>query len=97
MGCRYETALIPWMDQVFEKLAELYPLPESMAFLPANQLLPPRAKVTIQETGTVKQIYPTEPATVYRNATLLSNDRITNSDWYQDVRHLVFQFDEKVE
>jgi hypothetical protein len=80
MGCRYETALIPWMDQVFEKLAELYPLPESMPFLAANQLLPPCAKVTIQETGTIKQIHPTEPATVYRNATLVSNDRITNSD-----------------
>ncbi|PVF92410.1 riboflavin synthase domain-like protein [Serendipita vermifera] len=93
----YETALIPWMDQVFEKLAELYPLPESLEFLPANQLPSPRAKITVEESGAVKEILPVEPATTYHHATLLSNDRITSPDWYQDVRHLVFQFDEKLE
>lgn len=33
----------------------------------------------------------------YHNATLKSNTRITASDWFQDVRHLEFTFDEDIQ
>ncbi|KIM26533.1 hypothetical protein M408DRAFT_330504 [Serendipita vermifera MAFF 305830] len=92
----YETALIPWMEEMFETLLTNYPLPDSLQVLPASQLPSPRITLITQEEGSIMPFLPDEPATIYHDAVLIKNQRVTKPDWYQDVRHLTFSFKENL-
>ena len=82
------------MEEMFETLLTNYPLPDSLQVLPASQLPDPRISIAVQEEATVTPLLPEEPATVYHDAVLIKNERITAPDWYQDVRHLTLTFKE---
>jgi sulfite reductase alpha subunit-like flavoprotein len=88
---------MPWIETLFETLLKEYPIPESLNILPASQRPSPRARISMVKEGAVKDLLPLEPATRYYASTLVGNRRITAADWSQDVRHLVFRFDDDIE
>ncbi|KAG8833491.1 NAPDH-dependent diflavin reductase [Serendipita sp. 399] len=92
----YETALMPWMEKLFNGLLEMMPLPEGLEILPASQLPSPSAILTFVQDDVPRPLLPVEPVTQYHEASLLSNKRITADGWYQDVRHLQFYFTDPV-
>lgn len=85
------------METLFESLLKMYPLPDSLQVLPPSQLFPPRGSMTIVEGEQIGTLLPQEPATTYHEATLVKNERVTSSTWYQDVRELTFHFDSNLE
>lgn len=88
---------MPWIDRLFESLLIEYPIPDSLQILPAHQLPSPRARISLTKEGKIEELLPIEPATRYHLSTLIENKRITSDNWNQDVRHLIFQFDEDLE
>ncbi|KAG8848424.1 NAPDH-dependent diflavin reductase [Serendipita sp. 411] len=92
----YETALMPWMEKLFESLLEMMPLPDGLEILPASQIPAPRAGLAFVKDENPRPLLPVEPVTKYHEATLLINKRITTDGWYQDVRHLRFHFEDPV-
>lgn len=84
------------MDEMFETLLTNLPLPEDLQILPASQLPNPRINIALQDTKTPIPFLFEEPATVYHDALLIKNQRITSPEWYQDVRHVTFSFQENL-
>jgi hypothetical protein len=80
------------MEEMFDTLLTIHPLPNGLGILPASQLPEPRTKLVIQEAEAVTPLVPEEPATIYHDAVLIRNDRVTAPEWYQDVRNLTFFF-----
>jgi hypothetical protein len=85
------------MEEMFDTLLTLHPLPNGLEILPASQLPDPRAKLVMEETETVTPLVPEEPATVYHAAVLIRNERVTAPGWYQDVRNMTFSFKDNLE
>ena len=91
---------MPWMDTFFIALDKILPpMPDGLGIIPASTLMPSRAKLSFLEDAKtpITPLKPTELATTYYDAALLQNTRITAPGWTQDVRSLVFQFDETVQ
>ncbi|CAL1697805.1 unnamed protein product [Somion occarium] len=85
----------PWLLKLSKVLLHLHPLPEGTEVPPGDTLPPPRVTLT---PGVPAEDIP-EPLFKdkrYHLATIKQNDRMTAPDWYQDVRHLEFEFDEDV-
>ncbi|KAJ7116343.1 hypothetical protein C8R44DRAFT_792242 [Mycena epipterygia] len=86
-------ALEPWMDKLLEALLRTFPLPHNLEIIPADTMPPARVSMA-QDTASI----PSVP--VNRNfylTTVNCNTRITSDDWYQDVRHLEFGFDDEIQ
>ncbi|KZT36248.1 riboflavin synthase domain-like protein [Sistotremastrum suecicum HHB10207 ss-3] len=85
-----EGALDPWMDKLFEEL-EL-DVSEASAKIDRNMLLSPRASfIPISGLATCPSSRPEGFL-----ATLTRNERLTAESWYQDVRHLEFDFSDPI-
>lgn len=87
----------PWIKSLFERINERYPLPPGLSTLPENGLYPPTLTITpcptsIQSIDSIPSL-----SQDLHNVTLIKNRRITREDWYQDVRHVVFRANEKIE
>jgi hypothetical protein len=82
------------MDRVVETLLLACPLPESFEIIPADII--PAARVSLIKQG--QDAASGSPLSLYfHHATVKCNTRITAEDWYQDVRHLEFAFDEEIQ
>ncbi|KAF9463400.1 hypothetical protein BDZ94DRAFT_1164084 [Collybia nuda] len=90
-------ALHPWMEDLLEELLELYPLPPGVEIISSDEIPPPR--VSLEETthAALKECKdPLDEDKTFHTATVKQNKRITADDWYQDVRHLEFDFDDDI-
>ncbi|KZT55371.1 riboflavin synthase domain-like protein [Calocera cornea HHB12733] len=89
-------ALDPWIDGLFRVLLEMYPLPHGLEIVPKDYLYPARVRVEYLD---VPQLPLSEAPFSFpgsSSAQLLRMKRLTRPDWYQDVRHIEFEFDEAV-
>ncbi|KAI5114707.1 hypothetical protein M0805_008728, partial [Coniferiporia weirii] len=89
-----EGALDAWMPVVFDALEELLPPPPEMAFEDMDTLPPPRINIAGPSGTSLTAVGrdPLEGVVGYHLATVRCNDRMTAQDWYQDVRHIEFDF-----
>ncbi|OBZ74519.1 NADPH-dependent diflavin oxidoreductase 1 [Grifola frondosa] len=87
----------PWIAQLSELLLQFFPLPVGLEAEPIDSL--PPARVSIRDAdGAAVDEYP-DPLLKdlqYHTGTVSCNRRITAEDWYQDVRHFEFEFDEDI-
>ena len=70
---------------------ELYPLPSGVEILPDTV---PQPRVSVSDGPAPEPGNPVGVPDDYHLATVSVNKRITAEDWYQDVRHLGFEFEE---
>lgn len=92
---RIDGALISWLEKLSTSLLELFPLPSGVEVsLDGNSLPPPRVSMVpeVDASPNETNLFPPE----YHFATLISNERTTSQDWYQDVRHIEFEFDQDI-
>lgn len=84
------------MDQLSSALLDIYPLQDGA--IPDTTSGVPQPRVTLkQEDGACVSI--SSPLSLdkgYHAAKLRCNRRITSPDWYQDVRHIEFSFEEDI-
>ncbi|KAK0239927.1 hypothetical protein EDD85DRAFT_823794 [Armillaria nabsnona] len=86
--------LVPWVEGLLDVLAQLFPLAEGTSRLPLDTVPPPRMAMT--KSNEEESLDPLVHDAVYHLATLKCNKRITAEDWYQDVRHFQFSFEEDI-
>ncbi|KAJ4484280.1 hypothetical protein C8J55DRAFT_510197 [Lentinula edodes] len=90
-------ALEPWLETLSKSLPELMPLPHGLDILPSTQT--PLARVSLVNCSN-HQVATNDPLDHdhdYGLATVKCNTRLTAQDWYQDVRHIEFDFSDNVE
>jgi hypothetical protein len=98
---RLDGAFRPWLDRLISALLERCPVPDGSATRTADDLPAPR--VLLNSIGDNDECSisvgsdPTlDPGALYHEATLICNRRITAEDWYQDVRHFEFTFQDDI-
>ncbi|KAF8207221.1 hypothetical protein K438DRAFT_1815910 [Mycena galopus ATCC 62051] len=84
-------ALESWMDKITQALLLTYPLPDNIEMIPAAAV--PAARASLLEDATFAS--PSLPPG-FHSATVKCNNRITAEDWYQDVRHFEFDFNDEI-
>lgn len=85
---RIDGTLTPWIASLTAALDVLHPLPAGLLVIPMTSLLPPKAVVE-----RVEDIHPPPASSPSQTARLKSINRITRSDWFQDVRHIELEID----
>jgi sulfite reductase alpha subunit-like flavoprotein len=87
-----------WLAIVTQRLLEEFPLPEGVVQIPENELLSPRFKLTVDENRPKKHGDLIKDLGMTRTGVckgeVVSNERMTAKDHFQDVRHLVFNTEE---
>ncbi|CAE6516267.1 unnamed protein product [Rhizoctonia solani] len=89
----------PWIATLFHKINERYPLPTGLSVLPDEDLYAPMIQITPwinEKSPTPSSIIQQPPPQLLHNMTLTQNARITEPNWYQDVRHLIFKTNEDI-
>ncbi|KAI0087697.1 riboflavin synthase domain-like protein [Irpex rosettiformis] len=90
-------ALDPWIKKLTKDLLTAFPLPPGLEVIPDGKP-PPRVAITElngrNSKGPVETVEETESGCFA--STVARNVRITSQDWYQDVRHLEFDFDQDI-
>lgn len=91
--------LLPWIDTLLEALLRYSPLTSGHPVLPQPSIPPPRVKLIPADgvNGDSEAADRLRQEKNYHHATVKRNERITASDWYQDVRHLELVFDGDVQ
>ena len=95
---RVDGAFEPWLLRLSDALLQLLPIPPGTQLLAAGSLTPPRVSIididedVLQNTSNSADADPR-----YHSATVLCNQRMTADGWYQDVRHLEFQFEDDIQ
>ncbi|GBE87307.1 NADPH-dependent diflavin oxidoreductase 1 [Sparassis crispa] len=90
-------AFEPWIAKLEDVLLAMYPLPPDVVIPPADSLPPPRISLSDADGPSSSALK--DPLALdrrYNTATMSCNRRITAEDWYQDVRHFEFDFEEDV-
>ncbi|KAH9966182.1 riboflavin synthase domain-like protein [Lactifluus volemus] len=85
-------AFEPWVSSLTHALLRLLPLPLHLSLLPAEELPTPR--VVFLEATSEELQDASDPLLCddrYHTFKLIGNNRISASDWYQDVRHFQFR------
>lgn len=88
-----------WLNTVSEKLLDAFPLPDEIEQIPENELLSPRFTLEMEKSkpkrdgSLTKNLGMTRPHV--SGGTVKSNNRITATDHFQDVRHLIFEPEHK--
>lgn len=85
----FDTILLPWLDELKTRLDEDMPMPEGSQPIPDTELLPPRVRSRV-EKETPGPFH--DHATLH--ATLVTNERMTAAEHWQDVRLLELDLDE---
>ena len=81
------------MESLTESLLQLYPLPPDVKVVPTDRLPPPRVALYGSTADALEKCAdPLEDDRNFYSATVKGNTRITVEGWYQDVRHLEFEF-----
>ncbi|KAJ6570238.1 hypothetical protein DFH09DRAFT_1154431 [Mycena vulgaris] len=88
-------ALEVWMGKIVEALLLTCPLPNNLEIIPATAI--PSARVSIVQDTTLADIVSAPVDRGYHSATVKCNTRITTEGWYQDVRHLEFDFADEIQ
>ncbi|KAI0798150.1 riboflavin synthase domain-like protein [Abortiporus biennis] len=91
-------ALNPWIVQLSDGLLHHFPLPATIEVPPFDSR--PPARVKLAEVDKAKLSSVADPLAAdehYHIGTIVRNDRLTAPDWFQDVRHIEFDFDEKIQ
>ncbi|KAJ7746603.1 riboflavin synthase domain-like protein [Mycena metata] len=88
-------ALGTWMEKIQQSLLLLYPLPPGVEIIPATAIPPARVSM-VQATLSASVSSPSVTRGFY-SAAVRCNTRITAGDWYQDVRHLEFSFEDEIQ
>ncbi len=86
------------MKQLSSVLTQIFPLPDGVVAESPDSLPPPR--ISISDASAGAQLTWKDPLVVdreYHLATVTCNKRITAEDWYQDVRHFEFAFDDDIQ
>ncbi|ORY01302.1 riboflavin synthase domain-like protein [Basidiobolus meristosporus CBS 931.73] len=78
--------LNPWLQGMWETLLRKYPLSSGLEIIPQEVLLPPSYRIRFLDDVTEKPSVRLEPN--FEFATLITNQRITSTEHFQDVRHL---------
>ena len=89
--------LHPWTETLLNTLLHLAPLPTGAE--PVSQTKPP-SRVVLEKSSIDKLNNAVDPLSKdprYYQASVKANDRITASDWYQDVRHFEFNFRDDIQ
>ncbi|RPB11621.1 riboflavin synthase domain-like protein [Morchella conica CCBAS932] len=88
-------AFLPWSSRLLEVLLERYPLPEGVAPIPKEVLLPPKWVLELAEgapgvvpvaAGVEEETHVPRPGALV--GVLSANDRVTPETHFQDVRHI---------
>ncbi|QRV84348.1 FAD-binding domain protein [Ceratobasidium sp. AG-Ba] len=87
----------PWIQALFEQIAERYPLPPGLSILPEIGLYPPTLTITPCSAPQPLNSTTLEILPQLHNVTLVQNKRITREDWYQDVRHIILKAEGHIE
>lgn len=90
---RIDGALEPWLDTLSNTILRLYALPDPTPAASTSKLPPPRV-VLKRHDGDMNST--PSPPQASLSATVKRNERITEKDWYQDVRHIEFQLGQDV-
>ena len=103
IGYRLDGSLDPWLKIVWEEIMEKYPLPAGVDIIPEDVLLSPSLRVELlsNETtlnDTTKHEQRIEPHNLESEFDMVvkSNERITDTKHFQDVRHLVLEASSEV-
>ncbi|KIK57477.1 hypothetical protein GYMLUDRAFT_229030 [Collybiopsis luxurians FD-317 M1] len=89
-------ALEPWLDSLSASLLELLPLSPGQEITSPETTPPPR--VSLVKHADLQDVpNPLQYHTEYHTATVRYNTQITAQDWFQDVRHLEFDFEDDIE
>ena len=83
------------MDTLLDALLKFFPLPPG-APAHSTSSIPP-SRVTLVRSDAESSVDPLLYDEKYCLGKVKCNERITASDWYQDVRHLEFEFDEEIQ
>ncbi|KAF5375384.1 hypothetical protein D9615_007966 [Tricholomella constricta] len=93
-------ALQPWTETLIATLLTLHPLPPGAEIIPKNSIPPARVaiddapeKTTKNVIGAPKPVDLLQTDRTFHTAIVRENTRITAEGWYQDVRHLEFEFE----
>lgn len=94
---RIDTLYWPWVELLFKSLMVMFPLRNGLQIIPADDLIPPDNPASLLNNKS--QDSRNGEYVTHRNQemVLMSNQRITAPDHFQDVRHLVFEFTEEVD
>ncbi|KAF7269761.1 hypothetical protein GWI33_017217 [Rhynchophorus ferrugineus] len=97
----YDAAADPWIDNLWSKLLEVYPLPKNVTPLSRNLPIIPRWNIVsnsplLENSNRINKVpsiyYSTRTSTQFYT-TVLTNTRITDADHFQDVRLIKLQTD----
>ncbi|KAI3614119.1 nadph dependent diflavin oxidoreductase 1 [Moniliophthora roreri] len=91
----WDGALEPWIDTLLEALLRELPLPSELELMPIDHV-PPSRVILIDTPNAKVTLDPLDTDENYHAATVKCNKRITAQDWFQDVRHLEFQFEDDI-
>ncbi|KAL2911756.1 NAPDH-dependent diflavin reductase [Polyrhizophydium stewartii] len=103
----YDGALDPWLEQAWQAILALYPLPRGLEIVPADTLVPPPLEAVFVDDLARRNQLEAQPQNAAQDAapanqraglpvtahlaTVKVNRRVTSADHFQDVRH--FEFD----
>lgn len=79
-------AIEPWMKELWERALSLHPIPSDKTVLSDNTLLPPRCQISVPQQTSSENGDLADFHKGYENIPLISNERITHPDHWQDVR-----------
>ncbi|KAG9118679.1 NAPDH-dependent diflavin reductase [Ceratobasidium sp. 392] len=83
----------PWIQSLFGRINERYPLPPGTNILPEIGLYPPTLSIAPCSAAPPSNGNVHDASTTLHNVTLIQNARTTREDWYQDVRHIILKTD----
>ncbi|KAK6196081.1 hypothetical protein SNE40_001376 [Patella caerulea] len=92
-----DVVIDPWLKVLWDRILQLFPLPPGKAIISDDICPPPRYKVTfLKENGYSNNLLPASHPNLNSSpshenpfyADILSNDRLTAGDHFQDVRHI---------
>ena len=85
------------MDGLLDTLIEHFPLPPGIGITSIDDVPPPRVLLRPVVEADINILQdPLQVDLQYHKGTIKANQRITASDWYQDVRHLEFGFEDDI-
>lgn len=82
---------------LLETLLRLFPLPPGTSVISEENVPPPRVSMTEATADALKVCTdPLQDDGTFHTALVKVNRRITADGWYQDVRHLEFDFEDDI-
>jgi len=87
--------LQPWAEGLLKILLELFPLPPKFDIIPVDKV--PPSRVSLKDMAQSASSDPKKTETTSHKAVVKVNDRITAQGWFQDVRHIEFDFEDDIQ